>query len=146
MNDSQPLALIVSSEVDFGTTFALGLRSGGVDVERALSFDDAAEMIRLGQPDLVIADLATQSFGVNAVIAMGEAIRETGARLVVLTSKVSGDTSLCASLLGASGCLNKCDPIATLVPRVQFLTRYAARNRKHGVVFDNSPQVAATRA
>jgi DNA-binding response OmpR family regulator len=136
MNDIRPRTLIVSSESDFGAALALGIRSGGGDAHCAFSFDDAADVVRHEQHDLIIADLATTSFATNAVIAMGEAVRETGARLVVLTRNVNSDASLCAELLGASGCLSRSIPLAELSSRLQFISRHAARNRSCGIVFD----------
>ncbi len=138
-----PHVLIVSGDSVFACHLALGVRTGGVGVECAFSFDDAAAIIRRTSPDLIVVDLATRSFNDNAVIAMSEVARESGARLLVLTKQVSEDTSLCASLLGASGCLRKSDPLASLAARLQFLTRYAARNRKLGVVFDQPARLQA---
>lgn len=130
MNDIRPRTLVVSSENDFGPTLALGIRGGGGDAQCAFSFDDAAHAIRREQLDLIVADLATASFSKNAVIRMGEAARETGARLVLLTRSVNSDVSLCGQLLGATGCLSRSIPMTELSSRVQYLSRYAARKRR----------------
>lgn len=143
MTSHRPKILLVSGDPNFITAMALNARRWATDVVCVSSFDDAEEQLHETSADVVVADLAARSVRPNAVVRMSELAESAGARLIVLASSLTRDALLCASLLGANGCISKAEPLGHVVARLQFVARYAASARHGRVTPENRPLAAA---